>query len=118
MLYKRVLHKAFSRIPDITTEEVDLVVDSVIHENEHSLEDAMKDTATKDDIRDIESRMATKDDIKYIESSMATQADLAKLEAKLTTTLCFLFCIVGIILACIGLVLTVYYYSLLDLRGL
>ena len=84
-MYKRVLHKVFSRIPDMTAEEVDLAVDSVIHENEHSLKDAMKDTATKDDIRDIESRMATKDDIKDIESKMTTKTELAELETRLVT---------------------------------
>ena len=82
MLYQKVLHKAFSKIPDMTAEEVDLAVDSVIHVKELSLMNATKNMATKDDIKDIESRMATKDDIKDIESKMATKDDIKDMATK------------------------------------
>ena len=60
MLYKKVLHKAFSRIPDMTAKEVDPAVDSVIHENEHNLKNATKDMATKADFAKMETRMVAK----------------------------------------------------------
>ena len=76
-MYKPILLKTFAKVPNTTDEEVDVVADSIIHINGLSFRDAVKDMATKDDvkgleydIKDLESRMATKDDITKSENKM------------------------------------------------
>ena len=83
MMYRPILLKTFAKIPDTTDKEIGMVVDSISYINELSFRDAVKDMATKADIRDIELRMATKADIKYLESIMATKEDIRKSENKM-----------------------------------
>ncbi len=70
MIYRPILLKTFAKIPNTTDEEVSMVVDSITHINELSFRDAVKDMATKDDIKYLESKMATKDDIIKSENKM------------------------------------------------
>ena len=89
MMHKAAFHKTLIKIPNTTEEEVDLAVDNSIQMTGTMITNAVKDLATKDDIKDIESRIATKADLKEmevrIESKMATKIDLKDMEARMTT---------------------------------
>ena len=90
MIHKEIIHKTLAKIPGVSKEEAHMTTDSLVYANDITIKEAIKDMATKADIRDIESRMATRDDIKDIESRMATKRDIdglrveiAKLETRM-----------------------------------
>ena len=85
MMHKAAFHKTLIKIPNTTEEEIDLAIDNSIQMTGTMITNAVKDLATKDDIKDIESRMATKDDIKDIESRMATKDDIKDIESRMAT---------------------------------
>ena len=79
------LYEILKSVGGVTEEQAREAMDGII---------CAEDVATKDDIRDIESRVATKDDIKDmatkadlrdIELRMATKADLKNMESRMAT---------------------------------
>ena len=84
MIYKTLLQKMLLKIPGVTVEEADMVVDSIIEVSETNFKNAIKDMATKADIREAIKDMATKDDIREIKSDikdMATKADIKEIKS-------------------------------------
>ena len=94
MVHKAIIHKTLAKIPGVSKEEAHMTTDSLVHANDITIKEAIKDIelrmatkddikdmATKADIKDIELRMATKDDIK----DMATKADIKDIELRMAT---------------------------------
>ena len=80
MIYDSLFHQTLTKIPGTTKEEIDLAIESLIYIIDTTVKNAVKDMATKADIKDIELRMATKADIK----DMATKADIKDVELKIS----------------------------------
>ncbi len=72
MIHKEIIHKTLTKIPGVSEEEAHMTTESLVYANDINIKEAIKDMATKADIKDIESRMATKADIK----DMATKRDI------------------------------------------
>ncbi len=81
MIHKEIIHKTLTKIPGVSEEEAHMTTESLVYANDINIKEAIKDMATKADIKDIEARMATKDDIK----DMATKADIKDIEARMAT---------------------------------
>ena len=70
------LYEILKSVEGVTEEQAREAMDGIIY---------VEDVATKDDIRDIESRMATKDDLKNMESRMAIKDVVRSIESKILT---------------------------------
>ena len=81
MIYRTLLQKMLLKIPGVTVEEADMVVDSIIEMSETNFKDAIKDMATKSDIKD----MATKSDVREATKDMATKSDVREATKDMAT---------------------------------
>ena len=92
------LYEILKSVNGVSEEQAREAIDSITYAEDVATKDNIRDIesrmATKADLKDIESRMATKDDIKDmatkadlrdIESRMATKADLKDMESRMVT---------------------------------